>query len=396
MRKSEFWISWRYFLGGNKERFVSIISVFSILGVAVGVAALIIVLAVMSGFDNDLRDKIVGSNAHLVVSDNFGIMFYNDLQENIESVPGVVATAPHVNTQGFIRTETAIISLYLRGILPQEEVKVTKLKKYLIAGDFNSLDTDENAIIIGEELAGVLGLYVGDEVELISPTIKDIIKFKVAGIFKSGMYNYDLTLAFISLARAQELNNVFNVASGIGVRVDNLFAADKVKKDILFKLGTSYNVRTWAELNKTFFDALKLEKFTMFIILSLIVLVASFGIASTLIVRVTEKIKDIGILKSIGVTRSGIRNIFILQGAFIGIAGIVSGIIFGVGICLILKKYQFIKLPDLYYLDRLPVYLSWQDISCVSIAALLITLIATVYPASRAANLNITEALRYE
>lgn len=397
MHRSEWWISWRYFLGGDRERFVSTISIISILGVSVGVAALIIVLSVMSGFDNDLRDKIAGSNAHITVNSDFGIMFYKDLQAKIETLPKVVATSPHVNTQVFLRTNNSVLGLYLRGIEPIQEAKVTNIEKYMILGRLDSLAQDNASIVIGKELADTLGLSIGDELEVISPSFTDNLKFKIGGIFKSGMYNYDLTLGFISFTRAQEITGVYNAAGSIGIRLDDLFSAAPVKKEMSLILDNSYNVSTWAELNKNFFDALKLEKITMFIILSLIILVASFGIASTLIVRVTEKIKDIGILKSVGVTNRGIRNIFTLQGLFIGLSGTVLGVFLGVVLCLLLKKYQFIKLPqDVYYLDRLPVYLSAHDIFYVSFCALMITLLATVYPANKAAGLNTVEALRYE
>lgn len=397
MRKAEFWISWRYFLGNRHRGFISTISLISVLGVSIGVSALIIVLSVMSGFDNDLRDRIIGSNAHIVISNNFGIMFYRDLEDKLEKLPGVSATSPHINAQAFLRTDNSLISLYLRGIEPRKEAKVTNIANYITSGELDSLNNNNEGIIVGKELADLLGLGIGDEIKLFSPPLTEPLKFKIAGIFKSGMYNYDLGLAFISLSRAQEIAGVSNAVTGIGIKLNDLFSAPRLKQEIFPLLDGSCEVKTWMELNKNFFDALKLEKLAMFIILSLIVLVASFGIASTLIVMVTQKIKDIGILRSIGLTRGGIRNIFTLQGLFIGVSGTAIGVLMGVLGCLVLKKYQFIKLPqDIYYLDKLPVYLSWQDAFYVSACAILITFIATVYPANKAANLNTVEALRYE
>lgn len=397
MRKFQFWIAWRYFLGRGKERFVSTISLISVSGVAIGVAALIIVLGVMSGFDNELRNKIVGVYPHITVRNNFGIMFYRQLQERLARIPGVVASAPHINAQAFLRSDERIIPLYLRGIQPAQEAKISNIEDNIILGSLDSLNKGKNNIIIGRELSAMLGLGLGGQLELIPPTLKERLRFRISGVFASGMYNYDLNMAFISYERAEEINRVFNAAGDIGLKIKNLFWARRIKQEILSDIDATYEVVTWDETNKNFFDALKLEKITMFVILSLIILVASFAIAGTLIVMVTQKTGDIGILKSIGVGPGGIRNIFILQGFFIGIVGTGIGALLGLMGCLALKRYQFIRLPsDVYALDHLPVYLSWPDIASVAAAALLISVLATIYPASKAASLKPIEALRYE
>lgn len=390
----EWWVSLRYLVSKRKEKFISIISFISVAGVAVGVCALIIVLAVMSGFDNDLREKIVGTNSHIIIEKEGGISDYNALMNKIDKLPHVVASAPFINGQALVRDKEQVLGVVFRGIDTKKEARVTNIKKYLEAG---TLDIKKDNVLIGRELSARLGLKLGDKISLISaadPSPKDFI---IAGIFYSGMFDYDMNLVFTNIEGAQDFYKVSNLAGGIGIKVDNVYNAEKIKASIQEEIGFDYWVRSWAELNKNLFSALKLEKITMFIILALIVLVACFNIASTLIMMVVEKTKDIGILKSMGATGLSIKKIFILDGFLIGFLGTFFGTMGGIGVCWFLKKYQFVKLPkDIYYIDKLPVNLELSDIMVVLIAAICISLAATIYPASQAAKMQVVDALRYE
>lgn len=379
----------------NKESFISLISIISILGIAIGVMALIVVLSVMTGFDNDLKDKIIGTNAHMLIEKADGINDYALIKDSINQIKGVKNSAPYVNGRVFIQQDNRIITVAIRGISWAEEEKVTKIKDYLVAG---SLDLSGNQVLIGRELANYLGISIGDEISLVYPTQKASHQLKVKGIFNSGMYDYDMNLIFVDIKEAQ---NIFglgkDVISGVALKLQDIYKAEIVKQEIFKILGFNYIVRTWMEINRNFFAALRLEKITMFIILTLIVLVASFNIISTLIVIVTSKVKDIGILKSIGISSKGIKRIFTIEGLSIGIAGTFLGVLSGIALCLLLKKYQFIQLPqEIYYINRLPVALQWQDIAVIVFAALLISFLSTIYPANKAAKLNPVEALRYE
>ncbi len=390
-----FWISLRYLTSRNKESFISLISIISVLGVAIGVMALIVVLAVMTGFDNDLKDKIIGTNAHVLVEKDDGINDYAKLKESLIKIPGVKASAPYINGRVFIQQDSRIMTVALRGIDAKEEQAVTKIKDYLVEG---SLDLSANEVVIGREFANYLGKTVGDTISLIYPTQKAARQLKIKGIFNSGMYDYDMSLIFVNIKEAQNIFGLKNdVISGIELKLDNIYKADSVKEEIFKTLGFSFMVRTWTEINRNFFAALRLEKITMFIILTLIVLVASFNIISTLIVIVKSKVKDIGILKAIGVSSRGIKKIFIFEGLSIGLSGTILGVASGIGLCLLLKKYQFIQLPpEIYYVNRLPVALEWRDISLIVAAAILISFLSTIYPASKAAKLSPVDALRYE
>ncbi len=390
-------ISWRYLLTKRKEKFISLISVISVLGIAIGVMALIVVIGVMTGFDRDLRDKIVGNFSHITISGVRSMDYseYEGIAAKLKDYSQVKASSPYVQGQVLIEEDRKFMALGLKGIEPDREQYVTKIKDYIIKGSFS--DLVPGTVIIGKELALYLGLKVGSELKIYSPFGKQY-KLKISGIFKSGMYDYDLNLLLVHLETAQNILEMGKTISACAVKLDNMFAADKVKDKLQKALGFDYNLKTWMDANQSFFAALKLEKLTMFIILTLIILVASFNIVSTLVVLVVDKTKDIGILKALGMSSGNIRKIFTYEGLIIGGLGTFLGAAGGIILCLLLKKYQFIKLPqDIYYINRLPVAIEiWPDVALIIISALAITLVSTFYPANKAARLAPVEALRYE
>ncbi|MCM8792493.1 MAG: ABC transporter permease [Candidatus Omnitrophica bacterium] len=393
----EFFISRRYLFTKRKQKFISLISIISILGVAVGVMALIVVIAVMSGFDYDLRNKIVGNMAHITIRHQKGGVFdYSLLIQKLRELPYISGVSPQIEGEIFAVKDNRFFPLLLKGIEPQQEKDVSFIDTYLIRGSLNNLD--HSGVIIGKELASILGISLDDRLKLYSPSGKEI-EFQVRGIFFSGMYEYDLNFVYVRLEKAQEIFGwEKGQATQLGLKLRNLYTASKFKTVLEERLGFEYSIRTWQELNRNFFAALKLEKITMFIILTLIVLVAAFNIISTLVVTVIEKTRDIGILMAIGLDRQSIRRIFTLEGLLIGLSGIAIGGSVGMILCILLKKYQFIKLPaDIYYIEYLPVRLVfWPDIVLIVLASLLITLFSTIYPASWAARFKPAEALRYE
>lgn len=395
--KTELILSWRYLVTKRKEKFISLISLISVSGIAIGVMALIVVIAVMTGFDKDLHDKIIGNYSHITLTgykamDNSE---YLSLSEKIAANPRVKELSPRLEGQVLLREGEKFFAVGLKGIEPLQEAKVTKISKYLISGNIG--DLKENGIIIGKELAVYLGLGTNSNLTLYSPLGKKHI-FKVVGIFSSGMYDYDLNLVFTNLGNAQTIFDLPNQISSIAIKLENPGLASRVKNELGAVLGFDYNLKTWEEANANFFAALKLEKLAMFVILALIILVASFNIISTLIVMVVEKTKDIGILKALGMPSSTIRKIFTYQGLIIGTIGTLLGSLGGIFLCWLLKKYQFVKLPqDIYYIEHLPVSIElWPDIILIVAVAMAIVLVSTLYPANKAANLKPVEALRYE
>lgn len=391
----ELWLSLRYLLAKRRERFISIIAVLSIGGVALGVMALLVVLSVMSGFDYDLKEKLVGANSHLTVQSASGISDVETVVRAIAASEHVDGVAPFVMGQAIVRLPQRAFGVLVRGLDVSREVRVSKLRDYLVLGHLPQADDEA---VVGTEFARFVGAGPGDRVQLISPADGRMHELTVSGLFRSGMYEYDAGLVGVTIRRAQTLFGLpEGTVSGVAVRLDALERAETVKRQLAAKLNGSYEVKTWMELNQTLFDALKLEKMTMSVILTLIVLVAAVNIVSTLIMMVIEKTRDIGILKSIGASNRSVRAIFVWQGMVIGGAGTLLGLAGAWGLVWLLDTYQFIRLPStIYYLDHLPVRIEWADWMVTASAAAMISLLSTVYPARQAARLAPVDALRYE
>ncbi|MEO5356596.1 MAG: lipoprotein-releasing ABC transporter permease subunit [Nitrospirae bacterium YQR-1] len=401
-----FTIALRYLKSKKKHKSVSFNTVISIGGVALGVMALIIVLSVMSGFHEDLQRKILGVNTHLLVLSHEGkIPMYEELAAKIRTYPNVVATAPFVLGQVMVAQGKRAQGVYLRGVIPELEKDVTDLRKYVKNGSIDALNTTENGIVIGTELAGNLGVTDGDFVNIISP-IGDIgplgmvpkaRKFQVVAVFEIGMFEYDSSLAITNMLAAQNFFGQGDTASGVQIKLDDIYKAAEVREKLNTTLGYPYRARDWMQMNRNLFSALKLEKFAMFVILTLIVIVAAFNIISTLIMNVMEKEREIAILKAMGATNSGIMAIFMFQGFLVGAIGTLIGVTAGAVTCYLLDSYELIKLPpDVYYLSHLPVKWKLWDFVLVSASALSISFLSTIYPAWQAAKLDPIEPLRFK
>jgi len=407
----EFFIALRYLFSRRKQTFIYVISLMSIFGVALGVGALVVTLGVYNGFTTDIRDKILGVNSHAIVMSHRAEALDNHAPfvDAVLASQGVTGATPFLYTEVMLSTPNGAKGLVLRGIDPDSAGNVlTILQNRMLEGGLDELEKDDMppGIIIGRELARRLGLGLGSRVNLLSHSGEKsstgfaprIRSFRVAGVFQTGMFEYDSTLAFVALPAARELLGLpEGRISGIELTVADLYKADRVAERLQQELGPPFYVRHWMEMNANLFAALKLEKIGMFIVLSMVVLIASFSIVTSLVMLVMEKTRDIAILMSMGATRGMIRRIFMLQGTIIGVVGTVCGYAFGITLSLLLKKYQFIKLPPgVYALDHLPVLLNPLDIAIVGGSAMLLSFLATIYPARQAARLEPAEALRYE
>ena len=410
-------IALRYLKFRKGQTFLSLISVISVAGVALGVTALIITLSVMNGMQNDLRNKILGVNAHLVVinQNGSGLDNYASAAKKIEENKKVTGTSPFVYGQAILKSAGAVSGIVVKGVLPSQLNRVTNISGYLKSGSLDSLvpakprknskQSPVEGIVIGKELADHLEVGLNQDVFLVSAQgvttgfgyVPLLRKFKVTGIFDSGMYEYDNNLAFIPLASAQNIFGLKNKVTGLEIKTIDFFQADSIARELQQSLGFPYWVRTWTQMNRNLFSALKLEKLVMFVILTLIVLVASFNIIGTLMIITIQKTRGIGIMRAIGATRAMIMKIFISEGLAIGLLGLVLGMAGGYISCFLLDKYQFVKLPgEFYYLDHLPVKMQLGDFSVIAVAALVISFLATIYPAYKASRLNPVEAIRYE
>ena len=408
----EAFIALRYLFALRKQSFISIISICAVCGVALGVAALIVVIGVMNGFSKDLRDKILGVNAHVIISSLAGGVRDAEAVETAASqTPEVMGVTPFIYSEVMLSSPEGVKGMVLRGIDPRTAESVLSLSKDMLDGSLSALSDDDPdgrpGIIIGSELAKRLSLSPGMQVSLLSPSGRHtaagfqpkIRNFIVQGTFRTGMYEYDSSLGYVTVEAARDLLGYKpGFVSGLEVRIKDVDRAEQVSQSLRQRLsGFPVYVRHWQEMNANLFAALKLEKTAMFIILAMIVLVGSFSIVNTLVMLVMQKTKDIAILMSLGAEPSSISRIFMLQGTFIGVIGTILGYALGVPTSLLLKKYQFIKLPsDVYPVDYLPVRLEALDMTLIGLAALALCFLSTLYPARRAAALNPSDALRYE
>jgi len=425
----ELFVSIRHLSAKKSQKFISLNTWISIAGVGLGVMALIVVIAVMSGFSKDLRDKILGTNSHVVVSNMNRAMVenYDGILKKVRSVEGVMAAAPFIMKQVMLINGDRVSGIVVRGIDPEKEETVSDLGKNMVSVTVFDLKTKSSfsgeikgrekknraGIILGKELSRRLGVGVGDIVSMVSPVsrvtpvglIPRMKLFEVVGVFESGMYEYDANLSFILLKSAQKFFSMKNGVSGIEVRVADIEQAGNIASVIQKELGFPYLVRDWMRMNRNLFSALKLEKVVMFIILILIIFVAAFNIVSTLFMLVMEKAKEIAILKSMGASCSSIIKIYSYQGLVIGLVGTVLGCATGFIIVPNLNEivssiesiFGIVAFPsDVYYLDRIPSKIQYMDSFLIVIFSVVICLVASLYPAWRASKLDLVDGLRYE
>lgn len=408
------YIGLRYTRAKRRTQFISFITLTSILGIALGVTALITVLSVMNGFEAELRERILGMTAHTTITGYYGkLKDWQALEREIDGRPHVEGSAPFVHGQVMISADRQVSGTLLRGVLPAEEPNVSEIADKMVTGDLSQLQAGQYGIILGDELANYLGVIPGDKVTLISPQINStpagilprLRRFTVVGVFRVGMYEYDRNLAIVHIDDAAKLFRLGDAVSGLRLKLDDIFNAPAIAQQLANELHGHYRVSDWTKAHSNFFRAIKTEKRVMFIILLLIVAVAAFNIVSTLVMVVTDKRGDIAILRTQGLSPREVMGIFVVLGGIIGIVGTLLGTAGGVLLALNVEtivpaierffNVQFLA-ADVYYISDLPSKLVWSDVYQIAGMAFVLSLSATVYPAWQASRVNPAEVLRYE
>jgi lipoprotein-releasing system permease protein len=408
----EYFIGRRYLRARQKQAFITLITLLSMAGITVGVMALIVVIGVMKGFEDDLRSRILGGQSHVVVkSDEGAVSGYRQVVQAVEKLEGVEAATPFCDVQGVLRSRYSISPAKIKGIDPATAGRVIKTLQGVSLPAEAGLTGREGsreklpAIVLAQELAKNLGVKEGDIISLVSPgksrstafQVPVMKQFEVSGFFQSGLYEYDNSFAYIHLKDAQKVLRMGNSVTGVEVRVENVYKASKIAQRIDAELGLPYRAQDWMQLNQTLFQAMKTERRVMFIILTLTVLVATFSIASALIMLVIGKKRDIAILKAMGATNKSIRKIFVFNGMIIGLIGTFLGLSLGLLLSTILKHYDISRFTGgIYYLiNTIPVKTDVLDIMAIMAATLVICFLATLYPAHQAAKINPVDSIRF-
>jgi lipoprotein-releasing system permease protein len=406
----ELFVAVRYLLARRKQAFISLISLISTLGVMVGVMALLIALALMTGLQGELRDRIVGSSAHIFVHKDggAGIENYEEEIAKLKQVPRVLGAAPVILGQGMIIGGTQDGFVTIKGIIPDLEKEVTEIEKAMQSGSLDALEPVEGrppGIVIGRELATKLGTFVGDDVyimtaegSVLSPfgMVTSKPRFRVVGLFSLGLFQFDEAYAFVHLDTAKRLTGL-GAPSLIELRVDDMFEAAEIADTIPERLGDEYMPQDWSDLNQSLFSALALEKLAISITIGLIVMVAALNIVASLVLLVMEKSRDIAILKTMGSSAASIRRIFMLQGLVIGLIGTAAGAVAGWVVIYLADRYRLVSVPlDVYQISHVPFRLELLDFVVVVLSAVVICFLATVYPSRQAAKLDPAQALRYQ